>query len=100
MSPAQGKSRIPLGDEKWLKLRRSNEGANPVLVRKRDSGIVERMKWCCAVFLLLAACRDPNDAGPASFDPVVSSRDLWSGGELRISEAYFRQTDPLVLLGA
>ncbi len=56
------------------------------------------MKWLCAVVLVLVACQEPNDAGPASFDPVLSSRELWSGGELRISEAYFRTADPIVLL--
>jgi hypothetical protein len=56
-----------------------------------------RRLWTALV--ILSACKQPSDAGPASFEPALSARELWSGGELRISEAYFREAAPVVMLG-
>jgi hypothetical protein len=58
------------------------------------------MKRMLAVCLCLAACKEPADGGPESLEPTLSARELWSGGELRITEAHFANTDVIVVLGA
>ena len=44
-------------------------------------------------------CTEPNDAGPTSFAPTLSARELWSGGVLQISEPAFKNTNVIVVLG-
>src|SRR6476659_6406743 len=54
-----------------------------------------------AVVLLggVLACREPATA-PPPFEPVLSDRDLWSGGELQLIEAAFAHADAIVIVGA
>ena len=51
------------------------------------------------VALLGAACHHPSDAGPASFAPTLSARELWSGGTATVTEPYFVTAEPVVELG-
>lgn len=58
-----------------------------------------RNSWAVLAVLAAGACTEPNDAGPVSFNPTLSSRELWSGGVLRITEATFANMDVFVVLG-
>ena len=49
--------------------------------------------------VLLAACHHPSDAGPVSFAPTLSTRELWSGGTATLTEPYFATLEPVVELG-
>src|SRR5262245_12359604 len=57
------------------------------------------MKRLLVLLAVAAACHEPSDAGPASFEPVLSTRELWSGGELTLTEPWFSQAAPVVVLG-
>ncbi len=58
------------------------------------------MKRILALLTCVVACREPADAGPTSFEPVLSARELWSGGELLLTEPWFQTEAPSVVLGS
>lgn len=57
------------------------------------------LKRLIALLACLTACREPADAGPTSFEPVLSARELWSGGTATLSDPWFKNTSPIVVLG-
>jgi len=61
------------------------------------------MSWRISLVLATAAiplgCHEPASA-PPFFEPALPDRELWSGGEIRVTVPAFANTTAIVLLGS